>query len=104
MTPAIELVYDPGCPHVEPARAVLREALNAVGLSSEWRERVQGTDSREPAAFRWASPTILIDGRDIVDGRAGEAVGCRLYEGGAPSLGDLVAALEKARGRGVRDV
>src|ERR1043165_886763 len=34
--PLIELVYFPGCPHVEAARAALRTALQELGLPVQW--------------------------------------------------------------------
>lgn len=74
----IELVYFGGCPHVESARAALREALAQSGLPLRWAEWNQDDPSAPQRVHRYASPTILIEGRDVtglVPGNNGKA--CR---------------------------
>lgn len=94
----IELLYFPGCPHVEAARTQLRRAFEATGLEASWTEH-DVTSPNAPAAFQgYGSPTILIDGVDVTGAPKGEGASCRLYVGtdlpGAPPLADLVRALK----------
>ena len=88
----IELVYDAVCPNVEAARAVLARALDSVGLSADWSERCQ--DGEES---RYASPTILIDGEDIMGETENLAPGCRIYRDslGRPVHGPPVEIVEE---------
>jgi len=85
----VQLLYFPGCPHVDQARAVLAEALAGLADKAVVHE-VDVTAATTPAELRdWGSPTILIDGRDVAGGTPTGA-GCRLYEGadnrGVPPL------------------
>jgi hypothetical protein len=79
--PDIELLWWEGCPSTETALTELRAALDDVGLNeAEIRTREIQTDD-EAAELRFAgSPTILIDGRDLVDA-GGQPIGlsCRVY-------------------------
>jgi hypothetical protein len=61
----IELVYFTGCPHVERARGSLRHALRAAGLPEQWQEWNQFDPSSPERIQGYASPTILIAGRDV---------------------------------------
>ncbi len=97
--PRVEIVYLPSCPNVAEARARLMRAFVAAKLTPSWSEH-QADDPDLPGYARgFASPTILVDGRDVAGAEptgAGEA--CRLYAGeggarGAPSLSSIVAAL-----------
>lgn len=86
--PVVELLWWEGCPSTEPARKVLRQALDDGGLRSVAIRMVEvGSDERaQELGFR-GSPTIWIDGVDVVvlagaeDPSAGEpaALACRLY-------------------------
>lgn len=91
--PRVELLFFPGCPHVDAARAQLRAALEAVGLPAEWSE---SDDARG-----YGSPSILVDGVDVLGALPGAGTSCRLYRGtelpGAPSLAAIVRALSSAR-------
>lgn len=94
----IELVYDADCPNVGAARAILERALDAVGLPPEWIERCQDDEEE-----RYASPTILVDGEDVVGGTGGRAPGCRIYRDDqgrrldGPPLGILAERLRRAQ-------
>jgi hypothetical protein len=57
--PHIQLLSVPGCPLVERARAALRCALAGCRTTAEVEELIGA----------YPSPTILIDGRDVVTGR-----------------------------------
>lgn len=104
--PRIDLVYFAGCPHVEAARAALREALGDVPGVASWREWDRD-DPRTPAAFRvHGSPTVLVDGRDVAP-VVEDAGCCRVYAGregfgGAPSPEAIRAALHAACTEGDR--
>ncbi len=56
--PALELLYFPGCPHVEAARAHLATAcrqLNHTTVWTEWDTSAAATPAHRP---HFASPTI----------------------------------------------
>lgn len=106
--PEIELLWWEGCPSTERALAELHAALRDVGFSDvEVRMREIRTDGEaEEAEFR-GSPTILIDGADLlgpVSPGAHEPIGlsCRVYRrrDGAfsplPDPDDLRDALRRA--------
>jgi hypothetical protein len=81
-TPEIELLWWAGCPSTEPARAQLAEVLDELGLAAA---EVRSTEIRTDADARSrrfvGSPTILIDGADVVPPETDEPAGlsCRVY-------------------------
>jgi hypothetical protein len=80
----IELIYHTGCPNLDLARDVLGTALDELQMSRDWIEWNSDDDSAPDYAKRFASPTILIDGKDV--GNAGSSdfnKSCRVY-----NLGD----------------
>ncbi|MBV9943421.1 MAG: hypothetical protein JO262_14955 [Solirubrobacterales bacterium] len=106
--PDVELLWWEGCPSTEPAAAAVREALAELGLpnaSVRMREVVTDDDARE-AGFV-GSPTILIDGEDLVPAAAEEQIGlsCRVYRrrdgrvSPLPDPDDLREALRRAAQR-----
>lgn len=65
----VRLQYVSDCPLVERVRADLRLVLAATGISAVLEE-----DEGD-----YPSPTLLVDGRDVVTGRSsGDAPQCRL--------------------------
>jgi hypothetical protein len=81
-TPDVELLWWEGCPSTERALAELRQALSDVGLGgAEVRMREIKTNANAQDAGFLGSPTILIDGEDIVPAGPEDAVGlsCRVY-------------------------
>jgi hypothetical protein len=93
----IQLLHFEGCPNVEAARAALREALAAEQVLAAVEEvDVEAADA--PAwAQGWGSPTILIDGHDVMGHTPSTSASCcRLYADGAPSIDAIRARL---RGR-----
>ena len=89
--PEVELVYFTGCPNVESARANLRAALSAKGLTPEWREWNQ-TDADTPARVKqYGSPTVLVDDQDVSGAESVAAMACRAS--GAPSVDRILRAL-----------
>lgn len=92
----IELVYFGGCPHVESARAALREALSRSGLPQRWEEWNQDDASAPSYIHQYASPTILVGGRDVTgQSPVSNAKACRAD--GVASAEVIRAALSRAR-------
>lgn len=99
--PVVELVYAPDCPNVDPTREVLRAAFDEAGLPPQWLEHDVNDPSIPAHAQGRGSPTVLVDGRDILDAGGCGGAHCRLYrdgEGkltGVPSVKDVVAAIRR---------
>ena len=85
---SVELIFDATCPHVDAARDQLREALTMARLPLTWTEWDRAASDAPPHAQRYASPTILVDGRDVAgDGGTVDAgSGCRLRTPTAPMI------------------
>ena len=80
--PTVELLWWEGCPSTERAIAELRQALSDLGLDGvEVRTREIVTDADAADARFLGSPTILVDGVDVVPIGDDEPVGlsCRVY-------------------------
>jgi hypothetical protein len=80
--PDIELQWWEGCPSTERARVELREVLDGLGLQGVEIRMSEVTGDDEAHAMRFpGSPTILIDGRDVVTPNPEEPIGltCRVY-------------------------
>lgn len=101
----VELLWWEGCPSTERALAAVREALSDLGLSDvEVHMREIETDDDARAAGFVGSPTILIDGKDLVPAADDEQIGlsCRVYrrrDGRVtpiPDPDDLRDALQRA--------
>jgi proline dehydrogenase len=97
-----ELLFTPDCPHADLAETLLRSVLASEGIPVDI-ERVPIDDLDEAASFGFhGSPTIRLDGRDVVPPPPGEEVSlaCRLYSGaggkldGVPSEAAIRTALE----------
>ena len=74
--PDVELLWWEGCPSTERAAAAVREALAELGLPEtavQMREIETDDDARDAGFI--GSPTILIDGEDIVPAAAEEQRG-----------------------------
>ncbi len=100
----IEVLYVPDCPHHPAAILKLKEILTAEGVTSNISE-VAVNDMASAKALRFCgSPTIRINGRDVV-GELGNvqdfAVSCRLYPGskepGVPPTEMIRRAVRDAR-------
>ncbi len=109
--PTVELLWWEGCPSTERALAELREALHDVGLDgAEVRMREIATEEDATGAGFLGSPTILIDGADLVGAAPGDAVGltCRVYRrrdgriSPTPDPDELREALRQAAERAER--
>ena len=80
--PIVELLWWSGCPSHEKAFEMLAAALNDAGLDSSCITRVQMVTMDEAKKSHFiGSPTIRINGRDIVppDPADQPALTCRLY-------------------------
>ena len=104
----VELLWWEGCPSTARALAAVREALTELGLDGaevRMREIRDDGDARESGFV--GSPTILIDGVDLVPGAADEQIGlsCRVYRrrdgrvSPIPDPDDLREALARAAQR-----
>jgi glutaredoxin len=76
----IELLHVPDCPHVDAARALLRECLTELQLEVAIEDK-EGT---------YPSPTIIVNGVDVMGAPAFRAAACRLD---VPTKRSLLAAL-----------
>jgi hypothetical protein len=103
--PDIQLLWWEGCPSTERALSELREAMADVGLpDGEVQLTEIETDSDAHDARFLGSPTILIDGADVVPHGDGDVVGlsCRVYRrrngtiSPTPDPDDLREALRRA--------
>lgn len=104
----VTIVYRDGCPNLARARRRVRAALHRAGRPLVWREWDLENPEVPAPARRYGSPTVLVGGRDVADGRpepefettASWPETCRLYPGddgaldGAPSVARIVEALE----------
>jgi hypothetical protein len=83
--PQLELLWWEGCPSTDRALDELREVASALGLDADVQLREIRSDEEADAADFTGSPTILIDGVELMAmiGRASgdEAAGlnCRVY-------------------------
>jgi proline dehydrogenase len=94
MTMRIELLATPDCPHAERAEQILREALTEDGREPHvHRTYVGDLDDAAGLGFH-GSPTIRIDGRDIVPPPREVPIGlaCRLYRQPGGGLDGVVPA------------
>lgn len=97
MTARVELIYQDSCPNVEEARAALRAALiRTRHRPRRWTEWERGAADAPEHARRYGSPTVLVDGRDVMGVAPGDgSESCRVYRGGrgVPPVDAIVAAL-----------
>jgi hypothetical protein len=78
----VELRYVTGCPHTDAARALLKECLTELKLdvAVEYKEG------------EYPSPSILVNGQDVMGAPAVQAASCRLD---VPTRQRLLAALNQ---------
>lgn len=94
-TMKIEVLGFPGCPNILTTRANVQKAVNTLHLAADVvyvdQEKLAEDDSRRS----WASPTVLVNGRELfgLPAPEGKAMGCRVYANGAPTDAEIVAAL-----------
>jgi hypothetical protein len=104
----VELLWWEGCPSTERTLEAVREALTELGLEdTEVRTREVRTDDDAAELGFLGSPTILIDGVDLVPAADDEPIGlsCRVYRrrdgriSPLPDPDDLREALQRAAER-----
>jgi hypothetical protein len=76
----VELRHVAGCPHTDAARALLRECLTELRLHAAVADK-EG---------EYPSPTILVNGEDVMGAPSSQAAACRLD---VPTRQRLLAAL-----------
>lgn len=101
----VELLFVPDCPHAKPAAALLRSALDDIGLSA-MDFQLTVIDTPEAAERRGfvGSPTILVDGIDPFQTPGQPAsLACRLCRGlgRLPDLRELRKVLKRSAFEGV---
>ena len=95
--PRVDVIYFRDCPHVDAARANLARAFAMVGLPPSWDEHDLGSPSLPADLRRYGSPTILVDGRDVVQEEQSDSISCRVYNGdGVPSVACIAQAIRYA--------
>jgi hypothetical protein len=107
----VELLYWSGCPSYPRALEQLERELAAVGLEGvEVHVREVRTEEEAAAQGFVGSPTIRVNGKDVVDpGDLPPALNCRLYirrdgrYSPTPDPLDLREALERAISEEVTD-
>jgi hypothetical protein len=103
----VEVLYVPACPSHAEAVKLVRDAMAAERVIAEVHE-VLVTDDAMAGSLRFrGSPTIRINGRDVVEdggNPAGFALSCRLYGGskltGVPPEETVRQAVVEALARG----
>lgn len=98
----VELVYFTGCPHVEEARRAIRGALALEQLPLAWQEWDQDDPATPTRVQRYASPTVLVGGRDVTGVHEGDAPACRAD--GIPAAETIRTAVRSASGLPPHDV
>jgi hypothetical protein len=97
----VRLLYVPGCPNLDVARERVRQAAAVLGLTPVVREQTVTTQDEAEALGFVGSPTVLVDGDDVVPVRtAVPSLACRLYRTvgrteGAPTVEDIALAMQK---------
>jgi mercuric ion transport protein len=95
--PRVDVIYFRDCPHVDAARANLARAFAMVGLPPSWDEHDLGSPGLPADLRHYGSPTILVDGRDVVQEEQADSISCRVYSGdGVPSVACIARAIRYA--------
>lgn len=82
--PRIEVLTFEGCPHAEAALELVRDVAAQLAPDEPVEEVRVETDADGRRVRFLGSPSVRIDGRDLVDRVATEpALACRLYQDGA---------------------
>lgn len=89
---SVEFIFDKDCPNVKETRANLMRAFSKVGITATWKEWDRNSDKSPNYARKYGSPTILVNGKDIVDVTPeSDANCCRLYDGGGIPSAQLIS-------------
>lgn len=97
-SPRISFLYADGCPLAPRARINLVQAIQKLQSCMMISfEEVDLLGARAPQQLkRWGSPTILINGKDMIGASQGDASSCRIYagRGGVPSTLEIIEAID----------
>lgn len=86
----VELVYFAGCPNVDRVRGLVRRCAERCAIAPEIVE-VDTSVSGTPERYRrLGSPTVLVDGVEVLVGTPADADSCRLQ---LPTEAELMSAL-----------
>jgi mercuric ion transport protein len=89
----VELVYFAGCPNVDRVRSLLLRCAEWSAVAPEIVE-IDTSAPGTPERYRHlASPTVLVDGADVLGGKPADADSCRLQ---LPTEAELTFAWEAA--------
>jgi mercuric ion transport protein len=94
----VDLIYAADCPNVPLARANLLLAFARTGVRPQWSEHRIDDPDAAPHTRGYGSPTILVEGRDVVGLAPSAETCCRVYEGiaglaRAPAAEQIASAL-----------
>ena len=95
----IEVLYMPGCPNHGLAVDRIRQLLGSQAFDASIQE-IAITDELAARRLKFpGSPTVRVNGRDVVEGQEQFAFACRLYPGGEglPSEESLRQAFSAAK-------
>ena len=88
--PRVELIYDLDCPNVQDARTALLRGFAEAGLQPTWTEWDRKSPDSPPHVRRYGSPTILVDGQDVIGvDPSDDSDCCRVYDHGAGVLSGI---------------
>lgn len=95
----IQFLFFEKCPWARDTREALEAALAECGLSEY--ESVDILDPQTPEKLRcYGSPTILVNGHDVMGAPKLDVIGCRIYPNGEPSKMTILASIKKAADEG----
>ena len=99
----VQVLVVPDCPHADTTTAVVRGALEEIGLGAVSIESVLVTSQAQAEQLGFGgSPTVMIDGRDpFADPAQSPGLACRLYRDtttltGTPPEDQIRRALRQA--------
>ena len=97
----VTVLYFDGCPHFEPAMALVRDVVSDLGVDAEVMA-VQIENNQDACRHRFlGSPTVQVDGEDVeptARHRTDYAMSCRRYgTSGVPGRELVENALRKKR-------
>jgi hypothetical protein len=91
----IEILGFSDCPNTPLLRDSVAQAVALTKVQATVIYVDEDTLSVKDARRRWPAPTVLVDGRDLFGMPApqGGGMGCRMYQGGIPSVDEVSGAL-----------
>ena len=98
----IDILYFESCPNYEITKALVRSAIDALGVRATIQPILVETPEAATEHGFLGSPTVRIDGVDIepsARGRTDCGLTCRRYgAGGIPTVKMIIQALREATG------